>query len=188
MLSLEKTDRVVINLKVIATLKEGQRLCVRNNQFSVYDEGWSQALMRRLYSENRWVNYEEVQGVMNEAFCILGTYCNLVQAGGVEAGHVSALTSVVTLAKEVRNAAIGLSNLKKTYVYDPLMVATLDVLTERADSEIAKATELLQKNNMGLPTLLPPLPTPVTAVPLVTPAPLTAVKPKTIVRAGEKDL
>ena len=189
MLSLDKTDRVIINLKVIATLKQGQRLCVRNNQFSVYDEGWSQALMRRLYSENRWVNYEEVQGVMNEAFCILGTYCNLVHAGGAEAGHVSALTSVLTLSKEVRNAAVGLQNLKKTYVYDPLMVATLDVLTERADSEIAKATELLHKHNLVLPgtTATPPVPL-VAPTPAPSTASVTAVKAKQIVRPGDKDL
>lgn len=188
MLSLDKTDRVVINLKVIATLKEGQRLCVRNNQFSVYDEGWSQALVRRLYSENRWVNYEEVQGVMNEAFCILGTCCNLVHAGGAEAGHVSALTSVLTLSKEVRNAAGGLKNLKKTYAYDPLMVATLDVLTERADSEIAKATELLHKHNLVLPAATTQPTPPVPLAPTPPPAPLTAVKAQQIVRSGDKDL
>lgn len=181
MLSLDKTDRVVINLKVIATLKQGQRLCVRNNQFSVYDEGWAQALMRRLYSENRWINYEDVQSVMNEAFCILGTYSNLVQSGSGSAvgPHHSALVSVHTLCKEVRAAAAGLSNLKKTYSYDPLMVATLDVLTERADAEIGKASELLAKHHFAVVS-----PPPHAAPPLVN----ASAKPKPVVRPGDKDL
>lgn len=175
MLSLDKTDRVVINLKVIATLQEGQRLCVRHNQFSVYDEGWAQALLRWAYSENRWVNYEDVQGVMNEAFCMLGTYCNLVQTGDTSSmpTQTSALGSVATLCREVRSAAQGLNNLKKTYTYDPLMVATLDVLTERAQNEIAKATELLHKHQYALPTLV------------VAPAP---AKNKSMVRGADKEL
>lgn len=67
MLSLDKTDRVIINLKVLSTLKEGERVCVRNGQFSVYSVGWGQCLTRWAYGENRWVNFDDVQGVFNEA-------------------------------------------------------------------------------------------------------------------------
>jgi hypothetical protein len=157
MLSLDKTDRVIISLKVIATLQEGQRLCVRNGQFSVYTEGWTQAFTRWMYSENRWVNYEDVQNVMNEAFCILGTYMNLTnQSTDGFTTPANSLTCVATLAKELNSAAGGLLNLKKTYADDPLMVATLDVLTERTAVEVAKAQKILRTSDAPSPAPLQP--------------------------------
>lgn len=157
MLSLDKTDRVIISLKVISTLQEGQRLCVRNGQFSVYTDGWGQAFTRWMYGENRWVNYEDVQNVMNEAFCILGTYMNLsTHSSEAFTTPANCVTSVATLAKELATASEGLAKLKATYAADPLMVATLDVLTERTTNEVAKAQTLL--HNLSPRT---PAPTPV---------------------------
>lgn len=168
MLSLDKTDRVIINLKVIGTLQHGQRLCVRNGQFSVYPDGWSQALTRWLYSENRWVNYEDVQTVVNEAICILNTYMNMIVVSTDPSApyahplalHTpsSALASVATLTKEIAQAAHGLQCLKQTYAADPLMVATLDVLIERADAEMGKARVLLQKHDVQPTPVLTPAP------------------------------
>lgn len=163
MLSLDKTDRVIINLKVIGTLQHGQRVCVRNGQFSVYPDGWGQALTRWLYSENRWVNYEDVQTVVNEAICILNTYMNmLVGAADASAPYThtpsSALASVATVTKEIAQASLGLQCLKQTYAADPLMVATLDVLIERADAEISKARALLQKHDVPATPPIPPIP------------------------------
>lgn len=174
MLSLEKTDRVIISLKVIATLQQGQRLCVRNNQFSVYYDGWGQAFSRWAYGENRWVNFEDVSNVMNEAFCILGTYTNLLSAPHDAQAPLSCITSVHTLTKEIAQASTGLCNLKQTYATDPLMVATLDVLTERANAEVAKAQAVLTKCGPAPPP--PASPVPVASKPT----------PKTMLREASK--
>jgi hypothetical protein len=185
MLSLDKTDRVIINLKVIGTLQHGQRVCVRNGQFSVYPDGWGQALTRWLYSENRWVNYEDVQTVVNEAICILNTYMNMIVVSADSSApytHTpsSALASVATLTKEIAQASLGLQCLKQTYATDPLMVATLDVLMERADAEIAKARALLQKHDVSVPGTPATPATPATPVLTTSPAP----KPPTIERTS----
>lgn len=161
MQSLDKTDRVIINLKVIAMLQDGQRLCIRNNQFSVWEPGWTQALLRWGMGENRWVNVEEVQGVMHDALRLLGTYMNLVNNCTAAVPSVpvptpaTSLNFVATLARDLEQATTGLQSLRRTYAGDPLMVATLDVLVERTTNEIAKAKEMLAAQQ------LVPVPVPV---------------------------
>lgn len=150
MLSLDKTDRVIINLKVLSTLKEGERVCVRNGQFSVYCVGWAQSITRWVYSENRWVNFDDVQTVFNEAICILCTYMNMALEAGNQAPH-AALASVDNVAKELNSAIDGLVQLRKTYDADPRMVATLDVLIERTHTEVKKAQTLLNQQNYEKP-------------------------------------
>lgn len=174
MLSLEKSDRVIINLKVLATLKEGERVCVRNGQFSLYSVGWTQSITRWMYKENRWMNFDDVQNVFNEAICILGTYMNMAVEAGNKAPH-AALTAVDNIAKELHHAIAGLTQLGKTYCDDPLMVATLTVLIERTQTELAKAKTLLEQQNFTK------LPAPVTtAVPAAAPGPVLPVAPQTI--------
>lgn len=174
MLSLDKTDRVIINLKVLATLKEGERVCMRNGQFSLYNAGWGQSITRWFYQENRWVNFEDVQNVFNEAICILGTYMNMAVTEAANA----ALTAVDAIAKELVHAMAGLAQLRKTYEADPLMVATLDVLIERTQTEVEKAQSLLGVHKYSkAPPAHPPPPTPAPPSSLVAPQVIT-LQPK----------
>lgn len=150
MSSLDKTDRIIINLKVVATLIEGQRLCVRNKMFQIYDEGWTQALYRWLFSENRWANIEDIQSEFNDALRILGTYMTLMQTGFTTvADHAMPVPTpdtcasfVATLARELQGAIAGLQNLQRTYQSDQRLVATLAVLIERTQGEIEKARRI----------------------------------------------
>jgi hypothetical protein len=160
MTSVDKTDRVIINLKVIATLKDGQRICMRNSSFSIQDAGWSQAFARWAYGETRWVNLDDIKAVVSDALRILGTYMTLVQhAYGGSPGHTeyatlpvptpdASLGFVGALAKELQSARTGLLCLRGTYVDDSLMVANLDVLIERTSTEVDKALALLERHNL----------------------------------------
>lgn len=150
MSSLDKTDRIIINLKVVSTLTEGQRLCVRNKMFSVYDDGWTQALYRWLFSENRWANIDDIQSEFNDALRILGTYITLIQTGfSTVADHAipvptpdTCASFVTSLARELQQAVVGLQNLQHTYAADQRLVATLALLIERTNGEIEKARRI----------------------------------------------
>ncbi len=151
MQSLDKTDRIIINLKVLSTVQEGQRLCIRGNQFSIWDAGWTQAALRWAYGEDRWVNLEDIQLLITDALRILGTYMNLVQHAytvpSTQAIPVptpsASLGFVNSLARDLRNAIHGLENLKKTYAGDQRMIATLELLVDRVMGEIEKATSMV---------------------------------------------
>ncbi len=155
MQSLDKTDRIIINLKVLSTLQEGQRLCIRGNQFSIWDAGWTQAALRWAYGEDRWVNLEDIQLLVTDALRILGTYMNLVQHAytvpSTQAIPVptpsASLAFVNSLSKDLRNAIHGLDNLKKTYAGDQRMIATLELLVDRVMGEIEKAAAMVATPN-----------------------------------------
>lgn len=172
--SLDKTDQVIINLKVISMLTEGQRLCWRNNNFSVYPAGWSQAVYRWMFGESRWVNMEEVKTVVNDAIRILGTYINMVQHAytpGVTDRYTFAVPTpqtslgfVLTMARELETACRGLLALKATYAGDQLITATFELLIERTSLEIEKASEVIRaftaRDTPPVATPTPPVVTP----------------------------
>jgi hypothetical protein len=171
--SLDKTDQVIINLKVISMLTEGQRLCWRNNNFSVYPAGWSQAVYRWMFGESRWVNMEEVKTVVNDAIRILGTYINMVQHAytpGVTDRYTFAVPTpqtslgfVLTMARELETACRGLLALKATYAGDQLITATFELLIERTSLEIEKASEVIRAftaRDTPTPPVAAPAPTP----------------------------
>lgn len=151
--SLEKIDQVIINLKVISTLTDGERLCLRNNNFSVYSPGWSQAVFRWMFGETRWVNMEDVKMVISDAIRILGTYINLVHHAYTPVADdrfsfavptpQTCFGFVSTMARELRAATKGLASLKQTYTGDQLITATFDLLIERTMLEIQKADETM---------------------------------------------
>ena len=151
MQSLDKTDKIIINLKVLSSLQEGQRLCIRGNQFSIWDAGWTQAALRWAYGEDRWVNLEDIQLLITDALRILGTYMNLVQHAYTvpSSQHIPVPTQsasmgfVVSISKDLRNAVHGLENLKKTYVGDQRMIATLELLIDRVVGEIETAAAMI---------------------------------------------
>ena len=163
--SLDKTDRVIINLKVLATLTEGQRVCARNGQFSVYTPGWTQSVLRWLYSEDRWNNLDEVSNTVNDALRILNVYMNLAahayNATGILPSAVpvptpdASLNFVSSLSRELTNALNGMRALKATYAHDALLLATMDVLIERVQTEVQSAKQLLDTHRPSV--ALPPL-------------------------------
>ena len=157
--SSDKTDRVIINLKVIATLTEGQRLCVRNSMFSVYEPGWVQALYRWILSEDRWANMDDVQAEVNDALRIMAAYTALMQSHdktGLALPPVDTCASVVsTLAKELHHAVHGLQSLQRTYPTDMRMVATLAVLIDRIQAEVEKAHKVLAAAQLPPPPAAP---------------------------------
>lgn len=151
--SLDKTDQIIINLKVLSMLHEGERLCIRNEQFSVYSAGWTQAVCRWMYGESRWADVDDIKSVVNDALRVLGTYMNMLQnsyatvpvvtfAFGVPPPETS-IGFVRTLARELTAAVKGLENLKLTYSGDQLITATFDLMIERMTLEIGNSIKVV---------------------------------------------
>ena len=158
--STEKIDRILINLKVLATLQAGERITLYSNGcFSVYKSGWAQCISRRTYGETRWGNLESIKTVINEAINILQTYVNLVEGGNTNnlsstlpfPTLVSCITYIKTFSKELSVVKNGLENLKKTYETDPLMGANLNLLIERTETEVIKANDICKKHQAPIP-------------------------------------
>jgi hypothetical protein len=148
----ERTDQIIINLKVLAALKASDRLYTRNGAFEIQDNGWIQAFFRRAQGDTRWTNIEDMKVLVEDALRLLDAYTSYASPSSTSA-HVqypqpppsTSFAFVRMLVTELDGACNGLKNLKETYATDSRMCAHLDVLLQKIQSRIgaAKATLLL---------------------------------------------
>ena len=158
----DAVDLVIINLKVLAGLKETDRLITRNAAFEVQETGWMQTLSRKWNGDTRWSNFVEIKKLVDDALRILGAYCAHAFGPSSTVGGAAPIPkpdnapeSVRTLITELNGAAGGLSTLKLTYVGDPRMLANLDVLLQKLQCEVSRAQAALPTSPMHH---TPPLP------------------------------
>jgi hypothetical protein len=139
----DAVDLVVINLKVLAGLKETDRLITRNSAFEVQETGWIQTISRRWNGDTRWSNFSEIKKLVEDALRILGAYCAHAFGTATAAAPLpkpdNAIESVQSLVAELTSAAAGLTVLKATYATDPRMIANLDVLLQKLHCEVLRA-------------------------------------------------
>lgn len=139
----DAVDLVIINLKVLAGLKETDRLITRNSAFEVQETGWIQTISRRWNGDTRWSNFAEIKKLIEDALRILGAYCAHAFGTVTSAAPLpkpdNAIESVQSLVAELTSAAAGLTVLKATYATDPRMIANLDVLLQKLHCEVTRA-------------------------------------------------
>ena len=152
----DRTDRVIINLKVIAYLKPDERITMRNNSFTIQQPGWGQCLQRWQYGETRWASLANIQNVVEDSLRIVGTYVTMfkVQINDVEPDDVkeaqyplptpeSCANYINDMCREIQNAMLGLENLKKTYELDSLMLSHLDLIIQKMRDDTGTAVRVL---------------------------------------------
>ena len=151
----DRTDRVIINLKVLAYVKPGERIAMHNNSFSIQQAGWGQCLQRWQYGETRWTSLVNIQNVVEDALRIIGTYVTMfkLQMNDIEPDVTQAQYPVPTpescanyindMGREIQNAMVGLQNLKMTYEFDQLMLSHLDLIIQKMKDDTASAQRVL---------------------------------------------
>jgi hypothetical protein len=77
----DAADLIRINLKVVAGLKESDRLVTHTPSFEVHEAGWGQTLSRRWNGDTRWTNFAEVKKLVDGALCMLNLYCAHIVSG-----------------------------------------------------------------------------------------------------------
>lgn len=154
----DRTDRVIINLKVMGYVKPGERITMRNNSFSIQQAGWGQCLQRWQYGETRWASLANIQNVVEDALRIIGTYVTMfkVQMNEVEPNIQASQYPLPTpescanyindMGREIQNAMVGLENLKITYEFDPLMLSHIDLIIQKMRDDTSNARRVLTAN------------------------------------------
>ena len=120
MLSAE-VDQILLNLKMIAKIRQHERLSTCNNVAVVEKNGLLQGTWRWIRGERRGLNLQFVDGVFDRAFAYLELHPDDSR-----------------VREEVDLATKGLVNLQITYEDDPLTVARTQVMLDNIRDRMNK--------------------------------------------------
>jgi hypothetical protein len=116
----ELIDEVLTSLKIIGSIKEGQKVCVRNGLLTLEQRsnGFLPAIKRFIYGDNREITLRYIKNVVHNALSILNAAKN------------------DEVLKHLNEAVVGLQRLEVTYVADVATVSAIQVLVTRVQREI----------------------------------------------------
>ena len=114
----ETIDIIITNLKVISQLKLNEKLCIRKGHLFIDTSSNYQFLKRWFNRDSRDIILIYVRDLIRN---IAAVFEKMKDYSESDAKWI--LTRILT---ELENSDQGLINLKKTYVLDPFMVATLE--------------------------------------------------------------
>jgi hypothetical protein len=117
-------DHLLTSLKVIAMIKEGQKVCVRNGHLTLETQstGVTTSVKRWVHGDSRNTTVHYIKSVLHNAIVVSKTYKNQTSVDKIVAGMTEAL--------------VGISSLIVTYADDATVSATLQVLHNRVSTEL----------------------------------------------------
>ena len=130
-------DNIIANLKVIGMVQKNSKLCVRKGQLAIDNEGHFQAVRRWLFKDSRDTVLMHVRNTINNAIKVSKNLIN----GDAQTDLRN--WTLLRLNEEMRNCQAGIQNLKTTYMDDAMMVASLDVLSERLVANYEEISKVL---------------------------------------------
>jgi hypothetical protein len=121
----EFVDSTISNLKILAMVLKNQKLCVRKGQLTIERCDRMQFLRRWINNDSRDVIIMHIRNTVINAFRIAKAIMDCSSA------YNFSEWTLKRVAQELEGTCHGLANLKTTYADDSIMVASLDVLTDR---------------------------------------------------------
>jgi hypothetical protein len=109
----ELVDKIIINLKIISILQIGDKLCIRRGNLQIDQESNIRSLKRWFLRDTRDNFLLFIRDIFRKI--------NLIE----NKKDLSRITC------EFEKVEIGLENLKITYSYDPVTIATIDNLVNK---------------------------------------------------------
>ena len=134
----DSLDRLVHDLKVIASLRQNDKLCTNGSGMLNIDRpGLFTGFWRYLYSENRMLTISNLQNVFVDAHSACTNHFRRmdqlynVNTREAKASYAKCLLVVQRMKHSIHRARFGLKHLRSTYENDVSSTARLDVLNER---------------------------------------------------------
>ena len=120
----EFIDEILTSLKIIGSIKEGQKVCVRNGLLTLEQTstGIQASVKRWLFGDNRATTLHYIRNVVHNALSV----AKMNDENTIEI--VTSMESVI----------IGLGRLEVTYTSDVALCSAIQVLSNRIMTEIKK--------------------------------------------------
>tara|TARA_B100000963_G_C22631609_1_gene675202 strand:+ start:2205 stop:2759 length:555 start_codon:yes stop_codon:yes gene_type:complete len=164
-ISASEIDRQVdycqTNLKILAQIKVGDKLCfdTDTNKFCIDEWSWSQPMVRWWGSEGRKPTIKAIEDFITQVFKTIDSvyssevtetyvdvkntyYTNIASTNAVFQEANS--TILMGFINEIRNAIGGIGNLKQTYASDVATISSLDIAIEKLNVRVKKIQGILK--------------------------------------------
>jgi hypothetical protein len=119
--------RTLANLKVVASVPTGGRLCVRHGHLAVDTNTRGQFLIRSIWGDSRATSLNHVRNTIDNAIDIIKVLCGDPRTPE----KWESMWTLERLGAEMERCVTGIRNLRSTYSEDLCMVANLDVQADR---------------------------------------------------------
>ena len=139
----EFIDSTIAALKIIGMVPRSGKLCVRKGQLSLDEPDSAQGMRRWLRGDSRDITLMHTRNTINSAVKISKSLI-----AGYQTTELAAWT-LERLANEMDQCEAGLQNLKTTYACDSMMVANLDVLSDRLRAHKLEVRKFLEDASGG---------------------------------------
>ena len=120
----EFIDEILTSLKIIGSIKEGQKVCVRNGLLTLEQTstGIQASVKRWLFGDNRATTLHYIRNVVHNALSV----AKMNDENAAE------------IVNSMENVIIGLGRLEVTYTSDIALCSAIQVLSNRIMTEIKK--------------------------------------------------
>jgi hypothetical protein len=151
--SEETLQNTFTNLRILSKIEIGDKLYFYNDQFVIDKWTYLQPITRWYYAESRSTSLQHLQDFIQKVFTLVDViYAN--ENGSLEKNYYVELSRpsvfkeenasiLVTFINDLKNATVGISNLKQTYKNDITIISALDILIEHIHVRIKKINAIL---------------------------------------------
>ena len=143
MASEEFIDNTIASLKIIGMVPKSGKLCVRKGQLSLDIPDKAQSVRRWVNGDSRDLTLMHARNSINSAIKI----CKHLQEN---TSAELARWTLLRMVAEMEQCEVGLQNLKTTYTNDSMMVANIDVLSDRLHAHKDEAIKFIECNSSSV--------------------------------------
>lgn len=153
--------RIFQSLKVLAAVRENDRVLTRTGIRLDKSDTRLQAMWRWVGSENRQVNLDAIENLFDLVFLKANELVEerIDQCNNLPVRFLENTQHLERLQREVAEALKGVLNLKVTYNADAYTVARIQVLAERVEDRMTQldlAIQNLLHNSTNIPIIISP--------------------------------
>lgn len=142
---MNQVDRLLINLKIIASLEPYQKLNTKSGHQLVIEAAWSStSFYRWMREDTRHNTVKRIGEILEEANNIL----NIGATSCMATEYVSDEYRGRVMA-QLKDTRAGMVNLRTTYESDPTITAHFDVLLERIDTMLVSRYTIQYTNRVA---------------------------------------
>ena len=143
-----KINNNILNLKIISSLNKDDKLTISDNEISIENNDFSQAIRRWWNSQSRSQSLDQIECVINEAFSITDTIFeeeskNFEVKEENESFKEENSSVLQRYLIELKGVHRGLDNLKLTYNEDVTIISRINILQERINIRTTKLNNVL---------------------------------------------